>query len=149
MNENLTLEESRPFYTFLIDQFGFKKIDEGYYPENFGNFFVVLKGEDFSLQYHFDRSVFTIEILGNQESDRNKWYSLYFIKDLIYNPDQINVFERKLSNNERIQELNSFVEKDFSQISDLFSKKSYPETKKKIDDGLRKSFFLRHPQQKK
>ena len=83
------------------------------------------------------------------KSSHYKFYTLSFIKDLIYNPESINTDEKRKDNSIVINELNDFLCKDFDKICELFSKKNYLETKRKLTEGLNKTFFLKFPFAKK
>jgi len=139
----LKYENREQLFRFLIDDFGLNKVEEKYDSEYFGNFYIILSTNEFSLRYVNDRSFINIEISSN--ADSLKWYALSFIKDLIYNKDRINTDERVLDNFTRIEELNSFLKKDFSQISELFNMQNYPNTKERLDEGLNRQFKLRFP----
>jgi hypothetical protein len=165
MNDTIKYEKRDTLYKFLLEEYSFEVKEDNYYPENFGNFSIVLgykEGNrnassflksifstslDFLIRYSFDRSQLTVD-MANKYDVGDKWYSLYFIHDLIYNPDSINVMERQKDNELRLKELNSFLQKDFGKISNLFSKRNYSNTKKIIDEGLKKSFYLKLPSAK-
>ncbi len=88
----------------------------------------------------------SIEISSHKEKKR---YALSFIKDLIYNPEAINADETVKDNVTRIEELNNFLRKDFDKICELLSEVNYPDTRKKLEEGLNKQFFLRYPSAKR
>ena len=143
--ENILKYENRQIlYQFLVDDYGFKIKEEkdykalGYYSDLVGNFFL--------LRYYNDRDVLSIDIAS--KADINNRYALSFIKDLIYNPDAINSDENIKGNTTRMNELNDFLRKDFDKICELFSEANYHDTKKRLDEGLRKQFFLKHPDAK-
>jgi hypothetical protein len=138
MEAILKFENRENLFKFLIDEFNVEKIEEQYNYENFGNFFITLSAEDFMLRYINDRGFLTIEIAS--AIDPEKWYDLSFVRDFVYNKEKINADERKLSNNERVGELNSFLKKDFNLIRSLFSQQNYPETKYQLATLLKKRF---------
>lgn len=148
MDEILKYENRESLYKFLIDDFGLKKVEERHFPDSFGNFFVVLTTKDFSLRYSNEKSVISIEIASNYENNDDKWYALSCIRDLIYSPDKINVTNPEVDNLTRIEKLNDFLRRDFNRINELFSKKNYSYTKKKLDEELKKQFYLRFPSAK-
>jgi protein associated with RNAse G/E len=121
----------------LVNDFGLIKVEEHYDPDAFGNFYIILAASDFILSYVNDRSYLDIDIASKLEPD--KGFSLSFVKDFLYNPEHINSTEI-VDNSVRIKELNDFLKKDFSKISWLFSFENYYNTKKQIDDFLKKRF---------
>jgi hypothetical protein len=133
MEEILKFENMDKLYEFLIKDFGFKKIEEKYYPDAFGNFYVTLFSRAFLIRYNNDRLFLTIEIASN--SDPDYWLALSFIKDFIYDKENINSGP-VLSNTARIHEGNDFLQKDFNRIQELYSDEKYPEMKREITDLL-------------
>jgi hypothetical protein len=148
MEEILNYESRDELYRFLVEDFGLRKTEDKYDSNNFGNFHIILTAVDFSLRYSSDRSIFTVEISSNYENGYDKWYALSFLKNLIYNPENINADNQNNDNATKIEELNSFLQNDFDKISELFSKRNYPDTKRKLEEGLRKQFYLRFPSRK-
>ena len=142
MEDILNYNKREQLYKWLIDDFGLTKVEERYNDKAFGNFFITLSASDFLAKYVNDRSYLTIIIASHTEP--SKWYDLSFIKDYIYNPDNINS-EDQPDNNIRIEELNSFLKKDFYLISDLFNKENYADTRRKIDKLLKDKFIKDHP----
>ena len=142
MNESITYENISQFYQFLIDDFGFEKVGEKYYPKAFGNFYVALSSAEFLLQYTCDRSYVTIQISAHIYP--LDWYDLSFVKNYIYQPENINSADDG-DNIKRIEQLNNFIISDFDLIKDLFNKENYSNTKKKIDDELKIEFLRRFP----
>ena len=149
MEEILKYEYRDNLYRFLIDDFGLKKVEDRYYPEDFGNFHIILAATNFLLRYFNDRSILSIEIASKYESMDDKWYALSFIEDLIYNPENINARENESDNAKRIEKSNNFLRNDFERINELFSKQNYPNTKKALEEGLRKQFYLKFPSAKR
>ncbi len=138
MKDILNYGSRDQLYKFLIGDFGLVKVDENYDAQAFGNFFVMLSATEFMLKYINDRSYLTIEIASHSEP--SKWYDLSFIKNFIYHPDDINSNDRSIDNTTRIEELNSFLRKDFDLISDLFNADNYMNTRQKIDKLLKEQF---------
>ena len=139
MEDVLKFENRDSLYKFLIDEFGLTKTEERYDSKNFGNFFITLSSRDFLLRYINDRSILNIEI--SSHSDPTKWYGLSFIRDYIYNPENINADVGHLDNTSRVKELNDFLRKDFGLISDLFNRENYEDTIAKINLLLKKQFL--------
>jgi hypothetical protein len=143
MEDILKYENRDQLYKFLIDGFGLVKVGEKHDPKAFGNFFITLSAKEFLLRYVNDRSYLTIEIASHSEP--SKWHDLSFVKNFIYHPDNINSDDRSIDNNTRIEELNSFLRKDFDLISDLFNNDNYTDTRQKLDELLRQQFNQRFP----
>ncbi len=141
----LKYKNRQRLFHFLIESYGFTILDEKYYPKNAGGFYVDLVGKYFLLRYYHDRNFLSIDIANLHQGE---FYSLSFIKDLIYNPEVINGAEISKDNASRIKELNDFLIKDFERICELFSDANYPTTKKTLDEGLKKQFYLTHPTSK-
>ena len=147
MTNILKYDNRDQLYIFLIQQFGLAKLEEHYYPEKFGNFYITLSGNKFLVRYVNDRSYLTIQIASCVEP--SKWYDLSFIMNYIYQPENINPDGPLLSNEERINALNAFLKKDFNLIGDLFSSDNYFDTRQKIDRLLKEQFNERFPSQNK
>jgi hypothetical protein len=143
MEDVLNYGKRDQLYKFLMSDFGFVKADEKYYPQAFGNFIITLSSKEFMVRYINDRSYLTIEIAGHLEP--SKWYDLSFLKNLIYHPENINSDDRSIDNTARMEELDSFLRKDFELISDLFNKDNYVDTCEKIDKLLKEQFSKRFP----
>jgi len=144
MEDILKYENRHQLYSFLIEDFGLTKIDDHYDPKAFGNFCVTLAAKDFLLSYINDRSFLTIDIASKLEPKQG--FSLSFVRDYLYNPENINSNE-KADNTTRINQLNDFLKKDFFQISQLFNSQNYYSTKKQINKLLMKQFIKRNPGQ--
>ena len=142
MEDVLNYENRDSLYKFLIDDFGFMKVEEKYDSKAFGNFLIILSAKEFLLQYVNDRLYLTIEIASHAEP--TKWLALSFVRDFIYNPDTINSGD-KLANSARISELNAFIKKDFDLIADLFDRDNYEDTRQKIDKLLKEKFERKFP----
>ena len=143
MEEILKYENREKLYKFLVDDFGLVKKQERYDPDSFGNFLIVLEAENFALTYVSDRSVLTITIASKSEPERE--FDLSFVRDFLYDPDNINADEQEVNNAKRIEELNGFLKRDFSKISELFNARNYPDTKRQIDELLKQQFKRRYP----
>lgn len=143
MKDILNYENREELYKFLIDDFGLIKLEERYDSESFGNFIIKLSAKDFVLSYINDRSFLTIDIASKLEPENS--YALSFVRDLIYDPENINSEEKNMDNEKRIGELNNFLRKDFDKISNLFKSNNYYSTKKQIDALLMHQFKKRNP----
>ena len=138
MEEILKFENREKLFKFLVEEFNLKKIEEHYDPEVFGNFFIILSAKDFILRYINDKGFLTVEIASIM--DKEKWYDLSYIKDFIYNKGKVNADDRILSNNDRIEELNNFLRREYNIISLLFSQQNYPDIKDQLTKILKQQF---------
>ncbi len=147
-NKNITMEEILKYenrdnlYKFLIEDFGFVKVNEKYEEQMFGNFYITLESQDFFITYINDRSHLNIEITSKQETSNS--YSLSFVQSLIYDPININSTYID-SNIIRIEDLNDFLKNDYTKICELFNKYNYWDTKNQIDSYLMKTYKKRNP----
>ena len=146
MEDALKYENRKKLYQFLIDEYDFAVQED----QNFKamGYSILLKGDFFLLRYYYDRLFIDIDIASDFEDPKN-FYSLSFIRDLIYNPDAINAKDRTMGDNEVwIADLNSFLRRDFQKICELFNSKNYPDTKKRLLVGLEKQAYIRYPSTK-
>jgi hypothetical protein len=144
MEEDILKYENRDkLYKFLIEDFGFVKLEERYDPKAFGNYYIILSSNDFLLRYIKDRSFLTVEIASHSEP--SNWYDLSFIKNFIYNPDNINPDKQSIYSSKRLEDLNNFLKNDFELISDLFNIANYKNTQERIDELLKRQFNQRFP----
>ena len=141
--KNLEIFENREkLYASVLKDLKLKKVDEKYYPENFGDFFIQLSSKEFSIRYIMDRSFLTIQIASN--SFPSKWYDLSFIKNFINNADKINPGD-EFDNLSRINDLNDFLKNHFGRINELLNPDNYKKTFTEIDKSLKEEFKCRFP----
>jgi hypothetical protein len=141
--KNLEIYENREkLYASVLKDLKLKKVDEKYYPESFGNFFVELSSKKFLIRYTMDRLFLTIQIASN--SVPSKWYDLSFIKNFINNADKINPGD-EFDNLTRINELNKFLKIHFDRINELLNPDNYKRTFTELDKLLREEFKCRFP----
>lgn len=141
MEEILKYQNRDQLYKFLIEDFGVVKIEEQYDDQSFGNFCVTLSAMDFLLSYVNDRSFMTIKISSKTEPEQD--FDLSFVRDFIYNPNNMNAQEVGITNAERIEKLNEFLRNDFSKIATLFNPENYDNTKRRINELLKQQFIRR------
>ena len=151
LNKNATFEymedseiykNREKLYEPLVQSLGLRKVEDKYYPEMFGNFFITLSSKIFSLRYIMERSYLTIEIKSNFAGD--KWYDLSFIKNFINKADKINQ-EDNLDNLTRIKELNGFLKTHFTLVNELLSQDNYHKTYDQLEVLLNNELRLRYP----
>jgi hypothetical protein len=107
-----------------------------------GNYYILLSGKEFLLRYDKNMSFLTISIASH--SNPSKWIDLTFVKNFIYNPNDVNPDEQSIGTDKRIEELNNFLRNDFNLIADLFSEQKYKSTQEKIDQLLKQLFDPRY-----
>jgi hypothetical protein len=113
------MDASEKLYQFLIEDFGFIKAKEKYYPELFGDFIITLSSPEFLLKYRCDRSFLSVEI--SYTSINPTWFDLALVKALIYETNDLNKITL-------IDELNFFLRNDYNKIASLFNNKNYAST---------------------
>jgi len=142
MDETLNYTNRDKLYQFLIDEFGFIKIEEKYDPKNFGNFYITLTSKDFLLDYINDRSFLDIYIRSKSHPEES--IPLSFVKNYLYQPANLNSFEES-GNKTRIERLNNFIMNDYGKICELVNVTNYYDTKTKIDQLLKEQFQNKFP----
>ena len=143
MEDILRYENREQLYKVLINKLGLNIVEEKYDSQSFGNFFITLSAREFFLRYVNDRSQLSIVIAGR--SDPSKWYDLSFVREYIYDPENINKDDSAKGNATRIKELNEFLLESFDLVSDLFNADNYADTRRKIDELLKRQFNRRFP----
>jgi len=143
MDKLLNYRKRDKLYQFLIDDFGFVKIAEGYDSKNFGNFYISLSSKDFLLDYINDRSFLDINIKSKLHPEES--ISLTLLKNYLYNPMKLNNNDEGPDNKTRIERLNNFLKTDYDKICELVNKNNYLETKAKIDKFLKEQFLKKFP----
>ncbi|WP_285010119.1 hypothetical protein [Pedobacter faecalis] len=142
MEDVLTYENSQVLYKFLIERYGFKKIEDHYAPLSFGNFYITLQLNDLLVTYINDRSYITVELSNNNHPDKTT--PLAALMRLLKVPIECQVHDTD-TNAERVNKLNSFLETNLSMIVRLYSKSNYLITDEKINDLLKEEFIKRNP----
>ncbi|MFT3933290.1 MAG: hypothetical protein QM726_06715 [Chitinophagaceae bacterium] len=142
MENSINYKNIDIYYSYLIDQYGFSLFQKREYQKFFGNFEVILIGEYFSLRYYIDRNYASVEI-ANLKMD--KWLDLSFLEDLIYTPEAINARTGLEDSISRTNSLNDFIKRDFDKICKYYNDANYEDTIMKINEGLNKQFYIKHP----
>jgi hypothetical protein len=110
-------------YSFLKSN-GFKLIEQDT-SEYFGDYYDTFANDAFELRFSSSKSFETVDI--RSIGEKGNWYDLSLVKALLHN-------EEKLNNVTTIEEHNDFLKKELDRISDLFSKRNYPTTKRKLEE---------------
>ena len=143
MDKLLNYRKRDKLYQFLINDFGFVKIDEGYDSKSFGNFYISLSSKDFLIDYINDRSFLDINIRSKLHPEGS--ISLTLLKNYLHNPAKLNNSDEGPDNKTRIERLNNFLKTDYEKICELVNENNYLETKTKIDELLKEQFLKRFP----
>lgn len=140
--ELLKFQNREKLFRFLIDDYGMTVIEERYYEDVFGNFYVELSGPDFFLRYVIDRLI--LEVVIRSKHIPSEWYSLSFIKDLLYS-DEVNSIADRRDNLSRLNDLNNFLKEDYNRISYLFNENNNVKTHNTLDRKLKEQFKKNFP----
>jgi len=127
-------EDREQLYKYLINDYGFKVIEEGYSPKIFGNFYDILAGKDILFKYVNDRSIISIEV--SKDMAEPEWYYISLFKTLLYKEATVDSVD--------IEKENSFIKNEIDKIAELFNDANYPTTQKSLikirDQDFKKSF---------
>lgn len=143
MENVLKYRKRDKLYQFLINDFGMKKIAEGFDSKNFGNFYITLSLKDLFIDYINDRSFLDIHI--RSKKNPNEFIRLAFLNNYLYNPSNLNNDDEGPDNSSRIERLNNFLKNDFDKICYLTNEDNFLDTKSKIDKLLKEQFIKRFP----
>ncbi len=125
-------------YKDLVQKFDLKKVNEKYYDEYFGDFFITLSSETILIEYINERSYLTIKIAGSIEPP--KWVELSYIIDLI-NDTQTAIVYQRLTNKNRIEKFNLFLSENFEIIANLFKEDNYQNTSERLEKLVKENFY--------
>lgn len=90
----------------------------------FGDYYDIFTNDRIEIKFSSSKSREVVDIRINQSNER--WYDLALAKALLYN-------ETKLNGTTTIEEYNEFLQKEFTNIVELFNSRSYPTTKRKLE----------------
>ena len=117
------MENNKKIVSFLTSE-GFKLID-GEVSPYFGDYLFILANDVMKIRFSRDRSFESIDL--SSIEDGYKWYDLDLVKMLLNNSQEQNTIRP-------IDEIKEFLEKDFFFIIELFAKKDFYLTKKRLED---------------
>lgn len=117
------MKNNEKVYNFLMLN-GFKLIKKDT-SDFFGDYYDLFTNGFFQLRLSSSKSFETIDIKSILPDEN--WYDLALVKAILYN-------EKKLDNITTIENHLAFLQKEITNISDLFNNKNYLVTKKRLED---------------
>jgi hypothetical protein len=139
MTDLIKYENRELLYTSIAKELNLKEIEERYFPQAFGNFFIVFLVDELLIRYCSDRSDLTIEVANSTTPPQ--WCDLSFVKNYIYEKKPINSQEEYQDNDyTRIMKLNAFLKSDFDKITALFNQNNYQNTLNQIHAMLKQVY---------
>lgn len=110
-------------YSFLKSN-DFELIKEGI-SIFFGDYYDTFSNGLFQLRFSSSKSFETVDIRSNLPNEN--WYDLALVKALLYD-------EKNLNNVTTIEEHRGFLQKELTNIAELFNDRNYPATKKRLEE---------------
>ncbi|MDH7459632.1 hypothetical protein QEG73_00025 [Chitinophagaceae bacterium 26-R-25] len=117
------MKNNEKIYYFLKSN-GFELIQEGA-SAFFDDYYDTFSTDLLQLRFSSSKSFKTLDIRCNRPNEN--WYDLALVKALLYN-------ERELNYVTTIEEHKDFLQKELSNIVELFNDRNYPNTKKKLEE---------------
>ena len=91
----------------------------------FGDYYDTFSNGLFQLRFSSSKSFETVDIRSNLPNEN--WYDLALVKALLYD-------EKNLNNVTTIEEHRGFLQKELTNIAELFNDRNYPATKKRLEE---------------
>jgi hypothetical protein len=113
MNIDL-IHEFVPGFSNLLQQHGFKKIEEIYRPEEFGNALIKMVSSDFQLRFFRDRSQVVVDIA---PPSTDRWHKLEYVLEFVDSSTHSDDFGSPPD----IDKLAKSLEKNYHKVRELFS----------------------------
>ncbi|WP_159799194.1 hypothetical protein [Flavobacterium sp. MK4S-17] len=110
-------------YSFLKSN-GFKLIEKDT-STFFGHYYYIFTNGNIQLRFSSSKSFETVDIQSSLPNEN--WYDLALVKALLYDD------EENLNKVTSLEEHTDFLEKEFTNIAELFKNKNYPVTKKRLE----------------
>ena len=129
-------------YKDLLRYVNLSIVDEKYYKEYFGDFYITLSNDVLLIRYVNERSYLTITVASQFEP--SNWSDLSFLIALISGAETAPAYNH-LSNEERIAEFNQYLIENFEIIKRLFDKTNYQNTVTQLYNIKKDSFFRHFP----
>lgn len=117
------MKNNEKVYSFLKSN-GFELIKEDT-SAFFGNYYDVFTNGSFQLRFSSSKSFETVDIRSSLPNEN--WYDLALVKALLYD-------EENLNNVTTIEEHRDFLQKELTNIAELFKDRNYPATKKRLEE---------------
>ena len=91
----------------------------------FGDYYDIFTNDIFQLRFSSSKSFETVDIRSSKPNEN--WYDLALVKALLY-------AEKSLTNVTTIEEHRDFLQKELTNIADLFNDRNYLTTKKRLEE---------------
>ena len=91
----------------------------------FGDHYDIFSNGSFQLRFCSSKSFETVDICSNLPNE--DWYDLALVKALLYD-------KKNLNNVTTIEEYMGFLQKELTNIAELFSDKNYQATKRRLEE---------------
>lgn len=91
----------------------------------FGDYYYTFSNGSFQLRFSSSKSFETVDVRSNLPNEN--WYDLALVKALLYD-------KKNLNNVTTIGEYRGFLQKELTNIAELFSDRNYLVTKKKLEE---------------
>lgn len=103
-----------PAFSNLLQQYGFKKIEEMYSPEDFGNAFIKMVSSDFQLRFIRDRDQVFVDVA---PIATDHWHKLEYALEFV-DPD---IRFEEFGSPPEVGRLAKSLEKNYHKVRELFS----------------------------
>lgn len=117
------MNNNEKIYNFLKSN-GFELIEKDT-SAFFGDYYDTFSNGFFQLRFSSSKSFETVDIRSNQPNE--SWYDLALVKALLYD-------EKNLNNVTTVEGHKDFLQKELTNIAELFSDRNYPATKKRLEE---------------
>jgi hypothetical protein len=112
MNTDL-IDKLFPAFNNLLQRYGFKKVEEIYKPEEFGNALIKMESSDFQLRFLRDKGQSFVDIspLGT-----DRWYQLQYVLEFV----DSNIRPDDFGSPPKIDKLSESLDKNYYKVRNLF-----------------------------
>jgi hypothetical protein len=117
------MENNEKIYSFLKSN-GFELIQKDT-SAFFGDYYDIFSNDFFQLMFSSSKSFETVDIRSSKPNEN--WYDLALVKALLYD-------EKGLTNVTTIEEHRDFLQKELTNIAELFNDRNYLTTKKRLEE---------------
>lgn len=117
------MKNNEKIYSFLNSN-GFELIQKDT-SAFFGDYYDIFTNGSFQLRFSSSKSFETVDIRSGLPNEN--WYDLALVKALLYD-------EERLNNVTTIEEHRDFLQKELTNIAELFKDRNYSATKKRLEE---------------
>ncbi|QED38951.1 hypothetical protein FK178_15035 [Antarcticibacterium arcticum] len=117
------MKNNEKTYSFLKSN-GFELIQKDT-SDFFGDYYDIFSNGFFQIRFSSSKSFETVDIRSNLPNEN--WYDLALVKALLYD-------EKKLNSTTTIEEHRDFLQKEFTNIAELFNDRNYLVAKKSLEE---------------